>query len=144
MARTPRAVQTIADPGTKELVERAVAASFTAYAPYSKFRVGAALRTTRGTYAASNVENGSFGLTSCAERNAVFAAVSTEGGSIDIEAVAVYASSPNRKIRTASPCGACRQVLAEFGRGAHITFLDDGAFRTMTVDELLPVAFELL
>ena len=90
-----------------------------------------------------NVENASYGLTSCAERNAVFAAIAAEGGKIEIEAVAVYARSPGKKVKTASPCGACRQVLAEFGRDAVVTFLEGGRFRSMTVDELLPAAFEL-
>jgi cytidine deaminase len=90
-----------------------------------------------------NVENASYGLTSCAERNAVFAAIGAEGGKIKIEAVAVYARSSGKLVRTASPCGACRQVLAEFGRDAVVTFLEGGQFRSMTVDQLLPAAFEL-
>jgi cytidine deaminase len=57
--------------------------------------------------------------------------------------VAVYARSPGKKVKTASPCGACRQVLAEFGRGAVVSFLRDGHFSSMTVDDLLPEAFEL-
>jgi cytidine deaminase len=73
----------------------------------------------------------------------VFAAVGAEGGRIRIEAVGVYARSPGRKVKTASPCGACRQVLAEFGREATVMFLEDGRLRTMTVDELVPAAFEL-
>jgi len=136
-------VAAIRDRDERELARLAYEASFKAYAPFSRFHVGAAIRTTRGTYAGCNVENGSYGLTSCAERNAVFAAVGTEGGEIRIEAVAVYARSPGKKVKTASPCGACRQVLAEFGREAKVSFLEDGRFCTMTVDELLPAAFEL-
>ena len=109
-------MKAIVDAGERELLQRAFEASYAAYAPYSKFYVGAALRSTKGTYVGANVENGSYGLTSCAERNAVFAAVSAEGGPVQIEAVAVYARSPGRRLKTASPCGACRQVLAEFGR----------------------------
>ena len=101
------------------------------------------MRTTKGTYVGCNVENGSYGLTSCAERNAVFAAIGAEGGKVKIEAVAVYARFSGKKVKTASPCGACRQVLAEFGRDAVVTFLEGGQFRSMTVDELLPAAFEL-
>ena len=89
------------------------------------------------------MENGSYGLTSCAERNAVFAAVAAEGGPVRIEAVAVSTRSPGKRVKTASPCGTCRQVLAEFGRTAQVTFLEDGRFRSMTVDELLPAAFEV-
>ena len=139
----PDVVRAIADPTERDLVQRAVEVSFRAYAPMSRFHVGAALRTTKGTYVGCNVENGSYGLTSCAERNAVFAAVAAEGGKIQLEAVAVYARVPGKKVKTASPCGACRQVLAEFGRDATVMFLEGGRFRTMTVDELLPAAFEL-
>ena len=143
MTRRPEALQTITDPRLRELLNLAFDVSFQAYAPSSKFCVGAAVRTRRGTYVGCNVENGSYGLTSCAERNAVFTAVAVEGGKIEIEAVAVYARSPGKKVKTASPCGACRQVLAEFGRDAVVTFLEDGEFRSMTVDALLPEAFEL-
>jgi cytidine deaminase len=141
--RLPEAITAIADPKERQLVQLAYEISLKAYAPYSQFQVGAALRTTVGTYTGCNVENGSYGLTSCAERNAVFAAVGAEGGRIRIEAVGVYARSPCRKVKTASPCGACRQVLAEFGREATVMFLEDGRLRTMTVDELVPAAFEL-
>ncbi len=143
MARPPQALTAITDPHRRDLVSRAFEASFKAYAPSSKFHVGAAVRTKKGIYVGCNVENGSYGLTSCAERNAVFAAIGAEGGKIEIEAVAVYARSPGKKVKTASPCGACRQVLAEFGRDAVVTFLEDGRFRSMTVDDLLPAAFEL-
>ncbi len=143
MALTPKVLSAITDPSERELVSRAFDVSFKAYAPSSKFHVGAAVRTTRGIYVGCNVENGSYGLTSCAERNAVFAAIGAEGGKIKIEAVAVYARSPGKKVKTASPCGACRQVLAEFGRDAVVTFLQDGRLCSMTVDELLPAAFEL-
>lgn len=141
--RIPEVVTAIKDPGERELAELAYEVAHKAYAPSSRFHVGAALRTARATYVGCNVENGSYGLTSCAERNAVFAAVAAEGGKIKIKAVAVFARSPGKKVKTASPCGACRQVLAEFGPKAAVTFLEDGRFRTMTVDELLPAAFEL-
>lgn len=143
MARQPEVLAAITDPRKRELVSRAFDVSFKAYAPSSKFHVGAAVRTTKGTYVGCNVENGSYGLTSCAERNAVFAAIGTEGGKVKIEAVAVYVRFSGKKVKTASPCGACRQVLAEFGRDAVVTFLEGGQFRSMTVDELLPAAFEL-
>jgi cytidine deaminase len=143
VARVPQVVEAIKDPDERQLARVAYEVSFHAYAPSSRFHVGAAVRTTRGTYAGCNVENGSYGLTSCAERNAVFAAVAAEGGKISIVAVAVYARSPGKRVKMASPCGACRQVLAEFGPKAVVSFLADGRFRTMTLDELLPAAFEL-
>jgi cytidine deaminase len=143
VARLPEVLAAITDPDERELACRAYEVSLKAYAPGSKFHVGAAVRTTRAVYVGCNVENASYGLTSCAERNAVFAAVAAEGEGIEIEAVAVYARSPGKKVKTASPCGACRQVLAEFGRDAVVTFLKDGRFASMTVDALLPEAFEL-
>jgi len=143
VARLPEVLAAITDASERELVSRAFDVSFKAYAPSSKFHVGAAVRTAKGIYVGCNVENASFGLTSCAERNAVFAAIGAEGGKIKIEAVAVYARSSGKLVRTASPCGACRQVLAEFGRDAVVTFLEGGQFRSMTVDQLLPAAFEL-
>lgn len=133
----------ITDPGERELVELAYEASLKAYAPYSHFQVGAAIRTARGTYTGCNVENASFGLTSCAERNAIFAAVGAEGGRIELDTVAVDGRSAGRKVKTASPCGACRQVMAEFGRSATVSFLENGRFKTMAIDELLPANFEL-
>jgi cytidine deaminase len=108
-----------------------------AYAPYSGFGVGAALRLhDGGVRLAVNVENASYGLTSCAERNAVFAAVSE--GHRDFEAIAVHADA-----RTAPPCGACRQVLAEFAPALTVIFWRDGELVSAGLDELLPVPFEL-
>ena len=107
----------------RELVELAYEACTKAYAPYSKFQVGAAITTTRGTYTGANVENGSYGLTCCAERNAVFAAVSCEGGKIELKAVAVYALSPDRKVKTASPCGACARSSPSSGAMRRSLFL---------------------
>ena len=94
---------------TDALVAAARAVREKAYAPYSHFSVGAALRTRSGRiFCGCNVENLSFGLTVCAERAAVFAAVAA--GETDFEAIAVVADS----VQPVTPCGACRQVLAEF------------------------------
>ena len=109
-----------------------------AYAPYSKFAVGAALRTKTGkVFCGCNVENLSFGLTSCAERNAVFAAVAA--GEKEFEAVAIVADSKE----PVTPCGACRQVLAEFGLDLEVCSSNlEGETFTASLRELLPRAKE--
>ncbi len=132
------------NPDHQELVEAARAAAPRAYAPYSDYRVGSALRVASGeVITGCNVENASYGLSICAERNAVFAARVL--GLLDpreapIAAVAVHASGP----ATPWPCGACRQVLWEFG-GADVVVLIDGAdgIVEVTLGEILPRAFVL-
>jgi cytidine deaminase len=108
-----------------------------AYAPYSAFRVGAAVQAGSGKiYPGCNVENASYGLCNCAERTAVFTAVAA--GETRIVAVAVYTPTPTVTL----PCGACRQVLHEFGPEAAVLGVCDGAQRVMTsVAALLPSAF---
>lgn len=109
-----------------------------AYAPYSGFKVGAAVLTASGhVYAGCNVENLSYGLTCCAERGAIFAAVATEGAEMRIRAVAVL-SDP---AQPCSPCGACRQVLLEFGPSAPVRYQGEQGTVTRTAAELLPDAF---
>ncbi len=99
------------DAGLARLLDAARDASTRAYAPYSRFHVGAAVLADDGrVFTAANVENASYGLTSCAERNAVFAAVSA--GVRVIIAVAIHTPTD----ASVSPCGACRQVISEFGR----------------------------
>lgn len=121
------------------LVEAARAARARAYAPYSRYAVGAALLDTEGRiHAGVNVENASYGLTQCAERSAVTRAV-TEGARAFV-AVAVVADSPEPPV----PCGACRQVLAEFGDAWVITANLAGAVRTALLHELFPGPFRLL
>lgn len=111
-----------------------------AYAPYSRFPVGAAVRTTQGqVFSACNVENRSYGLTMCAERAAVFAAVATEGGATRIATVAISAAAGS-----CPPCGACRQVLAEFGPGMRVLFPLGGEVVVRSLDELLPMAFDVV
>jgi len=112
-----------------------------AYAPYSKFRVGAALQLTNGeVVTGANVENASYGLTICAERSAVVRAVAQFGPAMRIAAVAVT----NLNGAASAPCGACRQVLGEFmAPDAPVTFATDDGTKTMRIDELLPVGFVL-
>jgi cytidine deaminase len=118
----------------------AIAAQGEAYAPYSKFRVGAAVRMTTGeVYSGANIENASYGLAICAERTAIFAAVIA--GARQLEAVTVCSdSSP-----PASPCGACRQVLLEFAPDPSkvtVTSINaKGERRAWTLAQLLPDGF---
>jgi cytidine deaminase len=119
------------------LADAAKAVSRQAYCPYSNFRVGAAVLTDGGEVVAGcNVENASYGLTICAERNAVFQAVAR--GRLAIRAVAVYTPTTT----PTAPCGACRQVLNEFGPDAVVLSVCDGpATIRATLSELLPQAF---
>ena len=116
---------------------RAREACTRAYAPYSGFPVGAAVLTEDGAmYSGANVENASYGLAICAERSAVFAAVSAGARRIDAVAIYVPQQSP------ATPCGACRQVLREFGSDMLVVSLCDSArVQHQTLATLLPDAF---
>jgi cytidine deaminase len=114
-----------------------------AYAPYSKFQVGAALRLTSGKdYAGCNVENSSYPLTLCAERNAITSAVAEGARPGDFQELVVYVDSED----ITSPCGACRQVMSEFmAQDAKVTSYNGrGESKTWTVAELLPDSFSLL
>jgi cytidine deaminase len=117
------------------LFARAQEAALSAYAPYSHFRVGAALLADDGTVIAGcNVENRSFGLTLCAERNAVAAAVAR--GKRSFTALAIAAPDSTEPV---GPCGACRQVLSEFmDPGVRVTFGGRERQVTVTLGELLP------
>ena len=122
-----------------ELEERAKAAQARAYAPYSKFKVGAAIRMDGRIFDGVNVENASYPLGVCAERNAVATAVAQ--GALHLEEVVVYTDgSP-----PSSPCGGCRQVLAEFAkdpRAVKVTSINGkGERRSWTIAELLPDGF---
>jgi cytidine deaminase len=118
------------------LIERALAVRHNAHAPYSEFRVGAALLDDQGgIHAGCNVENVSYGLSVCAERHAVAAAVAS-GSTVFRALVVVTNVSP-----PGSPCGACRQVLAEFGDFPVLLVNPDGERVETSVGELLPMAF---
>ena len=123
----------------QELAQAAKIASTRAYSPYSRFVVGAALRAGDGrVFSGCNVENASYGLTVCAERNAIFHAVSE--GALEIAALVIY--TPTESPTT--PCGACRQVLFEFGKNAVIVCVCTGAKRLeFKASELLPHGFAL-
>ncbi|HEY4648903.1 MAG TPA: cytidine deaminase [Gemmatimonadales bacterium] len=121
---------------TDTLIEAARSAQSRAYAPYSNFRVGAALETVDGTvFTGCNVENASYGLTICAERAAVSAAVGA-GARRFRRAVVVSDVDP-----PAAPCGACRQVLAEFGLDLPIDGVGPHRKMSWKLAELLPAAF---
>lgn len=122
----------------QSLIDAARQARERAYAPYSRFAVGAALRTKSGrVFCGCNVENLSFGLTICAERAAVFAAVAA--GEREFEALAVVADSK----APVTPCGACRQVLAEFSPTLPVCSANlEGAIFQSSIAELLPRAKE--
>src|ERR1700691_5564533 len=111
-----------------------------AHAPYSKFRVGAAILLTNGkVFSGCNVENASYGMTNCAERTAIFSAVARLGPKIEIRAVSVV----NDQGAPCSPCGACRQVIYEFGPDATIFFEGANGPKQAHITELLPEGFRL-
>jgi cytidine deaminase len=110
-----------------------------AYAPYSELRVGAAVLTEKeNIFSGCNIENASYGLTICAERTAIFSAVAKEGGdNMKIRAICVV----NDKDSTCSPCGACRQVIYEFGPNAIVIFRGRDGLVSAHATELLPDGF---
>jgi cytidine deaminase len=120
-----------------ELLQAAREAQQNAYAPYSNYRVGAAVRGDNGKiYRGTNVENASYGLALCAERGAVSAAVLDGARRIVAVAVVTHSSPP------VAPCGMCRQTLAEFADDLPIALSNDkGERRDTTLKELLPMAF---
>jgi cytidine deaminase len=126
---------------TRKKVEQAAAKVMkNAHAPYSNFHVGAAILLTNGKiFSGCNVENASYGLTNCAERTAIFSAVAQLGPKIEIRAVAVA----NDHGVACSPCGACRQVIYEFGPDAIIFFPGAHGPKQAHITELLPEGFRL-
>ena len=127
------------DASCRMLIETAKKARENAYAPYSKFKVGAAVLCESGKiYTGVNVENASFGLTVCAERNAIYNAVGQ--GESKIKAIAIALDDA----AYGSPCGACRQVIREFGKDVDVVMGTlHGKYVVKKIAELLPLAFAL-
>ena len=123
----------------EELIEQATKARKKAYTPYSNFKVGAAVLTASGNiYTGCNIENSAYSVSNCAERTAIFKAVSE--GERDIKAVAIVADQS----KPTTPCGSCRQVISEFGTDIEIIMANvKGDKVTKTIDELLWGAFKL-
>lgn len=119
-----------------ELVKKAYEAMEFSYSPYSHFKVGAALLTESGkVYTGCNVEVVSFGATNCAERTAIFKAISE--GEMNYKAIAVVSSSNDLTF----PCGICRQVIVEFAKDIDIIVAKGYDYEVYTIDELLPKSF---
>jgi len=131
---------TVSGAARKKLEQAARKVMRNAHAPYSNFHVGAAILLTNGKiFSGCNVENASYGMTNCAERTAIFSAVAQLGPEIEIRAVAVT----NDHGVACSPCGACRQVIYEFGPDATVFFQGKLGPRQAHITELLPEGFRL-
>jgi homotetrameric cytidine deaminase len=128
-------------PKLQTLLEQARAAAERSYSPYSGFRVGAALELNNGAIVTgTNVENVSYGLTICAERAALVQAISRFGPGVRVTAAAIA----NLNNAASPPCGACRQVLAEFMEpDAPVVFPASDGVRVMAFHEVMPLAFDM-
>jgi cytidine deaminase len=137
---TMKSTKSLTSKQREQLLQAARKVMIQAHAPYSRFRVGAALLTANNEiFSGCNVENASYGLTNCAERTAIFAAVAQSGPNLNIRAVAVV----NDQGVPCSPCGACRQVIYEFGPDAIIIFQSAKGWKVSHITELLPEGFRL-
>ena len=127
----------------EELIKKAVEAMENAYAPYSEFLVGAALLAKSGqVYTGVNVENASYGVTNCAERSALYSAVSN--GERTFSAIAVVGGKHGQIRKKCSPCGVCRQALGEFCDGDFKIYVCDGEkIEEFLLSQLLPERFEV-
>ena len=129
----------------ERLIEEAMKAREMAYAPYSEFRVGAALLDGDGTiYSGCNIENASYGACNCAERTAIFKAVSEGAG--DFRAIAIVGGKDKNVTEFCPPCGICRQVMSEFcdADTFKVILFDGTETRSYLVGDLLPHAFDSL
>ncbi|MEH6525848.1 MAG: cytidine deaminase [Sneathiella sp.] len=128
---------------SSDLKNQAEATMMNAYSPYSNFKVGAAIRTVAGNvYSGCNVENASYGLSICAERNAIMQAVATEGPGMKLAAVVVTNYNQKGESGACSPCGACRQFMIEFATPQTTVIYpgENGDIET-NADKLLPDSF---
>ena len=127
----------------QELINAAKKAMEKSYAPYSHFNVGAALYCGNGkVYLGANIENSSFSLCCCAERNAVFRAVND--GERDFKAIAIVGGKNHKIEKYCPPCGACRQVLTEFCKEDFDIILTDGQkIKTFKLKDIMPLGFSL-
>lgn len=125
----------------QDLLEQAREAANAAYCPYSNFPVGAAVETDKGVFVGCNVENASYGLAMCAERVALFTAIAAGAKQIMRLAVCCARPGPDDPPSSRMPCGACRQVMAEFMLPEAVVQIDGVGEKT--VAELLPLAFQL-
>ena len=128
----------------EELVELALEARTLAYAPYSKFKVGAALLGSNGVvYKGCNVENASYPATNCAERTAIFGAVAE--GQTEFDAIAIVGGKEDvSELEFCAPCGVCRQVMREFCNPEHFEIIlakSKSDYKVFTLEELLPMSF---
>ena len=129
----------------ERLIEEAMKAREMAYAPYSEFRVGAALLDGDGTiYSGCNIENASYGACNCAERTAIFKAVSEGAG--DFRAIAIVGGKDKNVTEFCPPCGICRQVMSEFcdADTFKVILFDGTETRSYLLGDLLPHAFDSL
>lgn len=129
---------------TPDLLPLAEAAAAQAYAPYSRLQVGCAVLTASGqTYSGCNVENAAYPSGGCAEQHAIAAAVRGDGPAMRLRRVAIFARDAQGRRVAISPCGACRQRLAEFADGDVVVVFadDDEALQRGTLAELLPKSF---
>ena len=123
----------------KDIIEKAYEVQKNAYAPYSNFFVGACVKTKDNKYfLGANVENASYGLTNCAERNAIFQTYSMGYRKEDIESICIVGSGKN----LITPCGACRQVMVELlEKDTPIILVTDNKIKITNIEELLPFSF---
>ena len=127
----------------QRLIAAAREAAQSAYAPYSRFRVGAAVLGEQGIHIGTNVENASYGLALCAERAALAAAMSNGDRQISAVAIACIDASSEQDLSELLPCGACRQWMAELCRDAEIIICGAESVHIFSVEELLPMPFQL-